>query len=294
MTKDYAEAGKEMDYAYWSQFFAYDIGFGKPSGFVKTASDVHGLIEAFHGAAKAIGLMARCEKMKDILRSEFATKYIIPDINKESRLGRIIVTCRGENFYGESASQIDLMQHLLQAKLPGDSPLPIQDTKAELLILMFAGSDTTAATMRHLLLYALRNPKVYTRLMEEMDTFVATHPPFDVIPYDDAQSLPYFTACLRETMRIAPSTPIGMPRHRRGGITLPEPDGRYIPEHIKLICDSFVTQKDKSVYGPNTHEFNPDRWLGKGNEEKVREFEKYDLHFGGGARVCLGENIAYL
>lgn len=92
-------------------------------------------------------------------------------------------------------------------------------------------------------------------------------------------------------MRFSPATPILLPRAPpKGGLTLE--DGRWVPENTKLSGNAHVTQRNKEVYGEDAEEFNPNRWLE--DESKNTRMEKYDLHFGGGTRVCLGKNIAYL
>lgn len=156
---------------------------------------------------------------------------------------------------------------------------------------MFAGSDTTAATLRGILLNLLHTPSYYQTLISEIDAYTAARPPFSVISYDDAQALPYLTACIKESMRFSPATPSILPRYpSKGGLTLA--DGRYIPESTKITVNSRVCQRDPKVYGEDADVFNPQRWLE--SSDKVREMERYDIHFGAGSRTCLGKNIAYL
>lgn len=52
LNERFAETGKQMDFAPWAVFVAYDIisevGFGEPFGFIKQGIDVSGLIQGFH------------------------------------------------------------------------------------------------------------------------------------------------------------------------------------------------------------------------------------------------------
>lgn len=52
LNERFAETGKQMDFAPWAVFVAYDIisevGFGEPFGFIEQGTDVSGLIQGFH------------------------------------------------------------------------------------------------------------------------------------------------------------------------------------------------------------------------------------------------------
>ena len=49
---------------------------------------------------------------------------------------------------------------------------------------------------------------------------------------------------------------------------------------------------DKTVFGEDAEEFNPERWLE--SEERTREMEKYLITFGAGSRTCVGKNISLM
>lgn len=61
--KRYADEGKIIDWGLWSQSLAYDVisdlSFGKPLGFVKTETDVDGLLLAFQLSFPLSGMIAR-------------------------------------------------------------------------------------------------------------------------------------------------------------------------------------------------------------------------------------------
>lgn len=62
-----------LDYADWTSYIAYDIvselGFGRAFGFVRTASDVYGLIRSFHHGLPLVGTMMRLRHVTDFICS---------------------------------------------------------------------------------------------------------------------------------------------------------------------------------------------------------------------------------
>jgi cytochrome P450 len=71
--------------------------------------------------------------------------------------------------------------------------------------------------------------------------------------------------------------------------------GRYVPGGTEIGANPYVVHRDTKIFGEDADVFRPERWLLEGGqEEKVREMEKYLMTFGYGTRVCLGKNIAQL
>lgn len=67
-----------------------------------------------------------------------------------------------------------------------------------------AGSDTTAAAIRIILLYIMSHPRVYAKLQAEIDEAVKSGMASSgVIPDVEARRLPYLTAVVREGLRVS-------------------------------------------------------------------------------------------
>ena len=67
---------------------------------------------------------------------------------------------------------------------------------------LVAGHDTTGYTIEWIIAEVARNPKVYTKLKEEIDASI----PSDVadISYNAANALPYLDMVIKEGMRLWP------------------------------------------------------------------------------------------
>ena len=69
-----------------------------------------------------------------------------------------------------------------------------------------AGSDTTTSSIVTFILCMLSHPHALQRARAEIDRVVGR----DRLPdFDDEGQLPYFMACLKESLRLRPATLIG-------------------------------------------------------------------------------------
>jgi hypothetical protein len=73
---------------------AYDIisevGFGAPFGFIKTGTDVGGLIQGFHDGLPAFGLMARLHPFTTWVKTTFLNKYLVASPEQDSGIGTLM------------------------------------------------------------------------------------------------------------------------------------------------------------------------------------------------------------
>jgi len=77
---------------------------------------------------------------------------------------------------------------------------------------VFAGSDTTAGTLRGIFLCLLNNPKTLAKLREELDKCRSPDRVGSVYTSEEAEACRYLQAVIYEGMRLIPAVPIVMDR----------------------------------------------------------------------------------
>jgi cytochrome P450 len=163
--------------------------------------------------------------------------------------------------------------------------------RAEILLVLLAGADTTVTMFQAMFFYIMSTPGVYEPLMAEVDN-AARGGKLSAIPqYDEvAEFCPYYVACIRESMRLCPSAPNIFPRL----VSEPGMDffGNWAPAGTEITCNPWMLHRVKKFYGADTDKFKPERWME--SEERTKEMLKYNFAFGYWPRVGLGKDIAMM
>jgi cytochrome P450 len=178
----------------------------------------------------------------------------------------------------------DLLSKLMSARdeKTGESmtDLLVHD---ESLGIFVAGHETTARTMAFLWYALHENPAVAARLHAELD---AVLPPDQPPTLEQLKRLPYTMQAIQEVLRLYPPSP-AQPRDpivdQSLGSVRVQP-GTY------LLLFPYATHRHPEFWD-EPDRFDPDRFL-PGREEGRHPFAYFP--FGGGQRICLGNNFALL
>ncbi|XP_026726537.1 probable cytochrome P450 6a13 [Trichoplusia ni] len=156
---------------------------------------------------------------------------------------------------------------------------------AQAFFFFIAGADTSANTMHFTLTELASNPKILTKLHQEIDGILKNES--DELTYNDIDKFQYLDKVLNEAMRKYP--PIGVIQRLCTKETV-LPSGVPIEKDVICMIPVYAMHRDEKIY-PNPDLFDPDRFdtdlqSGKG---------KYSyLPFGEGNRICIGNRFARL
>jgi hypothetical protein len=164
----------------------------------------------------------------------------------------------------------------------------------QLVAVLLAGRDTTAATLSWTLYELGRHPEVVRKLRDEIINTVG----LDRTPtYDDLKSMKYLQYVVNETLRLYPVVPFNV-RLALKDTTLPRgggPDGTQpiaVLKDTPIAYSTLAMQRRADLYPsvsdkfPDPAVYCPDRWY----NWQPRPWQY--IPFNGGPRICIGQQFA--
>lgn len=195
---------------------------------------------------------------------------------------------------GNDSGRKDFFRYLLEAKDPETGKgFEMPELWGESVLLIIAGSDTTATTIAAMFFYFTRYPEVLFKVKKEVRAV------FDEVGMDGIKQGPelnscrYLRACIDEALRMAPPVPGPLPREvSTGGMTI---DGHEVPAGVDVSVGTYALHHNKE-YFPKPYIFKPERWIvGNDNsKESVELAQSGFCPFSVGPRSCIGKNMAYM
>ncbi|RYC57327.1 hypothetical protein CHU98_g8890 [Xylaria longipes] len=167
---------------------------------------------------------------------------------------------------------------------------------SEAIVLMVAGSDTTATALSATFFYLSRNPGCYEKLCNEIRSTFASGEEIKAGP--QLAGCRYLRACLDESMRMSPSVPGTLWRIQDPGDEQPLViDGHLVPKGTLMGVSAYAIHHNEE-YFPDSFTFKPERWLAAGtsSEEDAAAKRMHDAFaaFSTGSRACAGKALAYM
>ncbi len=157
-----------------------------------------------------------------------------------------------------------------------------QQIQDEVITIFLAGHETTAVALTWLMHCLDENPEVVEKLLEEEKRVLNGRTP----QLEDLRSLEYTRMVIDETLRLYPPAWI-IGRHALDDDQL----GNYrIPKNTNCLIPVYYIHRDPKQWDePN--KFNPERFS-KENSKGRHKFVYFP--FGGGPRLCIGNNFALM
>lgn len=185
-----------------------------------------------------------------------------------------------EMMRGRDAGDGDLLSLLAaQRETNGARPADDKQIRDEVMTLLLAGHETTAATLAWTWYELARNPEAARRVRAEADEVLAGRP----ATAEDLPRLVYTRAVVDEVLRLYPPVWL-LPRRAKEDDVI---DGYAIPARSDVLVCLYTLQRHRA-YWDDGDAFDPSRFE-PGHSAERRNCSY--IPFGAGPRTCLGSRF---
>ncbi|ERF76352.1 hypothetical protein EPUS_09320 [Endocarpon pusillum Z07020] len=278
-----------------------DVGFGQPFGDLKADADVNDYLKSMEdglticNTSWGLGI----SWLRDV---PLLGKAISPSEKDERGFGKMMAyarRCVRERMLQPTDQRSDMLSSFIRHGLKGD------ELFHEVFEQILAGSDTTVASLRVIMLYLMTHPRVYIKLQAEIDEVVraGVAPAAPGIISDVAvKGLAYLGAVVREGLRVHPPVVNIFSKVVPKGGDVVDVDGKehFLPGGTLIGYSAWsMHRNNRAVYGDDADVFRPERWLigddtPGGKEKLARMIKTNDMIFGYGRWHCVGRNVAWM
>ncbi len=187
---------------------------------------------------------------------------------------------------GGDQGQKDLLNYMLAGvdKATGES-LSDENIRFQINTFLIAGHETTSGLMAFTLHFLMKHPEVLEKAYAEVDRVLGKD--IAVAPtYAQVNKLEYIRMILFESLRLWPTAPaIGLYPYEDEII-----GGKYPIKNKQFVTLlTLMLHRDKSVWGENAEEFDPENFSKEAERERPAWAYK---PFGNGQRACIGRQFA--
>ncbi|CAK9224517.1 unnamed protein product, partial [Sphagnum troendelagicum] len=199
----------------------------------------------------------------------------------ENSLSKILNECRNK----KKMVVDSIVPNFVETLLNYDEKLDERSIMGVLMDMLAGAVDSSAFTMEWALSELICQPKIMKRAQEELDTVVGRTRP---VLMSDLPNLLYLQAIIKETLRLHPVFPLGVPHSNGEDVQLLN---YKIPANTTVFINLWAIGRDPKIW-KNPLEFNPDRF--SNSNINVRGSNYNLLPFGSGRRQCPGLHLAQL
>ena len=224
------------------------------------------------------------------------TSYVLPDwlptpARRRFRRAKSTIQAEAQRLLDEKAEEpptdpedaedlLSLLVGLREAGVTDSAMLTDERLRDQMVTMIFAGHDTTTTSLTFAFWALANHPDVREGFHEEVDSLDG--PP----TMDDLDDLKYTEKVVQETLRMYPPV-YALPRKTAEPVAF---DGYRVPEGKRVIVPIQRIQRDSRFF-EDPDEFRPGRWDGT-LEKEIHDFAY--APFGGGPRICIGNQFALL
>jgi cytochrome P450 len=187
----------------------------------------------------------------------------------------------------------NLVELFIHAMHDGELPFSPELLGDLAVMFMIAGRDTTAGTLVWVFYSMGKHPevgaKIRAELWEKVPSFMDGSDA--ELTMEQAQSLTYLEAAIKETIRLYPMVPLTMREAAQDTVLS---DGTFVAKDTIIGLSPYVTGRLPRVWGDDVLEFKPERFLDEASG-KLRAVSTFQFFgFLAGPRICIGMALAML
>jgi cytochrome P450 len=286
------EKSQTVDLVQWINFTVFDIigdlGWGSSFQSLQSISYHPWVQVVLHFKIVIIATSVKYYPWIEAFLMSITPKSAMLDLERTLATAHDKVTAR----LSREPHHPDIMTYVLQHnKVFPDAALSHGEIVANSMAIVVAGSETLTTTLTAAIYYLLQDPKAYKRVVNDIRGMFQSE---NSITAASVAMLPYVTAVLRESLRIAPPFPDGLRREvPRGGARI---CNHMIPEGVTVSVPAWAAFQSKSHF-VSPSQFLPERWL---NDRQLSDSPfKTDndaaFHpFSVGPHNCIGQALAWV
>ncbi|KAF2676486.1 cytochrome P450 [Lentithecium fluviatile CBS 122367] len=279
-----------VDMSLWVHLFTFDclgdINVSRNFGFMESGKDVNGMIAGSDSLLIMTGLYAQAPFLQVVQRVMEAI-WGMRKVNPILKLTSSLVNERLE----KPTQSRDMLNNFTNLRQANPDKLSSRKIIGSLYINLMAGHDVLAVTLRAILYYVARTPRVEEKLRAELATVHSKHAIGQAVPYGELSKLPVLDAVIQESLRIHGN--LGLINERvvpREGAVI---NGFKLPGGTVVGVNPWAIHHNTEIFGEDVDVFRPERWLDS-PEDRLELMRRNLFSFGAGPRKCIGMNIAMM
>ena len=179
---------------------------------MENEEDVHGIINAIEGRFAYNAVIGQAPALHQYLLGNSFVSAIankIPSLARLNSAAYIVSFAATQlaRYQGKDKASFAYKDMLARFKRTRDGESVMTDTEllSHASSNIFAGSDTTAISLRAIIYYLCRNPRCYEKLMDEITTADKNGKLSNPVRFKEALELQFFNACIKEALRLHPA-----------------------------------------------------------------------------------------
>jgi cytochrome P450 len=267
--------GRAFDLYGWSRRLALRIALRALLGIERPGEDERALADAFERALNFHGLAVPLQMIRGPGTPHARVLRARAELDQ-----RLYDEIRARRRRGDPGAGV--LGLLLSCTDGHGAPLDEAIVRDQTTTLLFAGHDTTTATLTFLVYELGRHPAAAGAVRRELLAVLGDRDP--LAAELDGRALPVLERTIDETLRMYPPAWVGPRRSTRPVVI----DGVALPAGVGVQYSSWATHHLEELY-PSPEAFDPDRFAPGGPVSKLPKGAY--IPFGGGTRICIGKRF---